>query len=205
MSSLLEKVSATNGAKGAIDHSLPYRVEIELEGTSDIIFHAWNVEAVDEKARSAKGSKAKKTDDLESYIIRNDQEEICIPGHYLRGALVAAAKYKQDPRSPRKSLMDLAKAGIVCLTEKASLGVREWEYVRKCRVVIQRSSINRSRPAFKLGWKANFILLVVLPEYITPQILRELIDSAGKFCGLADERPTYGRFAINKFEVLHES
>lgn len=104
---------------------LPYRVLVEIQGVCPIMFHRWNCESVASKAAAKKGSAEKKSDDVESYVYRNDKGEICIPGEYLRGAIIAAAKFQQDPRSPRKSAMDLFKAAIVSLTEFASLGSKD--------------------------------------------------------------------------------
>src|SRR5205085_459688 len=88
----------SNGGAEAIG-SGPYRVDVTIVGTADIIFHRWNAESVDEKAKAKKNSVAKKTDDIESYVWRNEKGELCIPGEYLRQAIVHAAKYRQDPRS----------------------------------------------------------------------------------------------------------
>ena len=194
----------TNGAFAAIDETVPYTVTVAIEGTADILFHRWNPEAVDEKAKAAKGSKAKKSDDVESYVYRNADGEICIPGEYLRGAIITAAKFKQDPRSPRKSAMDLFKAGVVSLTPLASLGKADWDYEDRRRVLVQRNGVNRTRPAMKAGWRAEFDLLVMLPEYISPALLNEVIQTAGRLIGLADFRPTYGRFIVTNFAVQRE-
>jgi len=191
----------TNGAKTAVDATIPYVAHVTLEGTADMLFHRWNVEAVDEKAKAAKGSKSKKTDDVESYVYRNDKNEICVPGEYLRGAIINAAKFRQDPRSPRKSAMDLFKAAIVSLTDLASLGKTDWDYLHRCRVTVQRAGITRSRPAILKGWQATFQLLVNIPEYVPQDILHDTIASAGRLVGLADFRPSYGRFVVVKFET----
>ncbi len=192
----------TSGGDEAISFSEPFAVEATIEGVADILFHRWNVEAVAEKAAAAKGSKAKKSDDIESYVYRDDAGMISLPGEYLRGAIINAAKYRQDPRSPRKSAMDLFKAGIVSLTPLASLGVEDWDYEHKCRVTIQRNGITRTRPALKVGWRATFVLSSVLPEYIPPQMLNEVIGAAGRLVGVGDFRPTYGRFSVVGFKVL---
>lgn len=192
----------TNGAEEAIYNGMPYVAKIKIKGNADLLFHRWNCEEIEVKAAAAKGSKTKKTDNLESYVYRNDEGEICIPGEYLRMSLIYAAKYKQDPRSPRKSAMDIYKAGIICLNPLASLGVTEWDYEDKRRVVVQRSGINRTRPAMKAGWEADFDVQVNLPEYIKPEDLNDTLSMAGRLVGLADFRPTYGRFQIANFEVL---
>ena len=99
----------------------PYRVAVTVTGDAAILFHRWQSDSVEAKANAAKGSAAKKTDDVESYVWRDDNGHLCLPGEYLRGTLIdprnGAAKYRQDPRSPRKSALDLFRAGIVSLTD----------------------------------------------------------------------------------------
>jgi len=194
----------TNGGAETIETSIPYRVEVTIKGDADILFHRWNCEAVEAKSKAAKGSKAKKSDDIESYVYRNDDGELCLPGEYLRGAIIAAAKFRQDPRSPRKSAMDLVKAAVISLTPLASLGVKEWDYEHKCRVTIQRNGITRTRPALKAGWSASVILMVTLPEYVSTGMLNGLIADAGRLIGVADFRPTYGRFQVTQFKLLED-
>ena len=191
----------TNGGKVAIETGVPYGVEVQIVGAADLIFHRWNCEGVEAKGKAAKGSKAKKTDDVESYVYRDDDGDICLPGEYLRQSIINAAKYRQDPRSPRKSAMDLFKAGIVSLTPLASLGVTAWDYEHKCRVTVQRNGITRVRPALKAGWSASLLLMVNLPEYIPPDGLLEVIVNAGRLVGVGDSRPTYGRFQVVRFEL----
>lgn len=192
----------TNGAKAVIDSSVPYIANVQIVGVADLLFHRWNCEAVEAKGKAAKGSKAKKSDDIESYVYRDDAGLLCLPGEYLRQAVIHAAKFRQDPRSPRKSAMDLFKAGVVTLTPLASLGTKDWDYEHRCRVMIQRNGVTRCRPAMKAGWAINVDMLVNLPEYIPPDALQDVIVNAGRLIGLADFRPTYGRFAVRSFTVV---
>lgn len=202
MSEVVGKHEASNGGAASIEAGIPFRVAVQLTGTADIFFHRWNSEAVDEKANAAKNSKAKKTDDVESYVYRNEAGELCIPGEYVRQSIITAAKFRQDPRSPRKSAMDLYKAGVVSLTPLASLGMTKWDYEDTRRVVIQRAGVNRTRPAVRSGWKAAFELMVLTPDYIGPMDLHAVLTQAGTLVGIADFRPTYGRFAVTSYEVL---
>jgi len=192
---------ASNGAKEQIEYGIPYVAEVTIEGTAPLLLHRWNTEAVAEKGAAAKGSKAKKTDDIESYVYRCDNGNIGIPGFYLRGAIIGAAKYRQDPRSPRKSAQDLYKAGVVALTDLADTGCPTWDEVQQHRVKVQMSAITRSRPALFKGWRATFELSVLTPEYIPPDVLNATIQEAGRLIGLADFRPTYGRFMVTAFGV----
>lgn len=193
--------TVTNGAKATIDASQPYVVAVTFEGASDLLFHRWNCESVDAKAAAAKNSKAKKEDDIESYVWRNNDGEICIPGEYFRQSAIHAAKFKQDPRSPRKSAMDLFKAGVVSLTDLASLGTPTWNKLDKRRVMVQRAGINRTRPAMNAGWVAEIQFQILTPEYIDPVMFQDVLSTAGRLVGVGDFRPTYGRFFITNYEV----
>ena len=200
MNKAIKKSEVTNGAEAVLSATLPYQATITIEGSADLLFHRWNCEAVAEKSKAAKNSAAKKSDNIESYVYRNDAGEICLPGEYLQQAIIHSAKFKQDPRSPRKSAMDLYKAGVVCLTTLASLGSKEWDYLDTRRVMVQRAGVNRVRPAMHAGWKATFDFQVLVPEYIDRNSLREVVEQAGRLIGLGDFRPTYGRFGIVRFE-----
>lgn len=199
MAKVVQLKEPTNDGAAVIAHSEPYAVHVTVRGSADFLFHRWNAESIDEKAAASKNSAAKKTDNLESYVYRTEDGEIAIPGEYLRGSIINAAKFRQDPRSPRKSAMDLFKAAIVVTSPLATLGAKDWDYLDKRRVMIQRAGINRVRPAMRAGWEASFDLLVMLPEYVDANMLRETIESAGRLIGIGDFRPTFGRFGIVNF------
>jgi hypothetical protein len=195
----IEEVS--NDAEAFINP--PYRVSVTIKGTAPILFHRWSCEAVAEKAAAAKGSEAKKTDNVESYVYRiKESNHLGIPGEYVRQACIGAAKYRQDPRSPRKSMMDLTEAILICETHLADLGTAQWDYLDQRRVVVQRSGVTRQRPAMEEGWEASFEFCVLMPQYLPANDLLSLLNQAGMLVGVGDFRPSYGRFQVVRFEVL---
>lgn len=206
----------TNDAAEQIQNGAPFTAHVRIQGTSTILFHRWSNEAVAEKAAAAKGSKAKKEDDTESYVYRDRAGHICLPGRYLLGSMIdprnGAAKYRQDPRSPRKSALDLFRAGVVATTELAPMHsasnpdapAKVWDYLDAQRVTVQRSGVTRIRPAFLAGWSAEVSLAVLTPEYISPALLLDVLTMGGRLVGVGDYRPTYGRFAVTSFDVGFE-
>lgn len=199
---LLETIGdPTNDAASTIALGEPYCAQVTITGTAPLLLHAWSVEAIGAKVAAPKNSAAKKHDDLESYVRRNEAGMICLPAEYLRQSLIAGARYQQDPRSPRKSAMDLYKAGIACLDELCSLGSSDWDYIDRRRVTIQRAGITRERPAFRAGWSAVVGLLVLTPEYISPDLLHRTLTDAGRLIGLADNRPSFGRYRVTHFDI----
>jgi len=204
-SSKVEPINNTsNDAKDDIEFGIPYVVETTIVGVSPFLFHRWSCEAVAEKAKAPKNSASKKTDNLESYVYRNEAGELCVPGEYLRMAVLGASKFRQDPRSPRKSALDLFKAGVVPVTELASLGVgmKDWDYLDRRRVRVQQNGVTRERPAMRAGWSVTIQLQVLTPEYIDEAVLSDVLTNAGRLVGIGDFRPTFGRFRVEKFKRL---
>lgn len=189
---------------GVVEFIQPYVVEVQIEGVTPILFHRYDCDVVEAKAQAKKGSKEKKTDNVESYVYRvPETNEIGIPGMNFKQCLVHSAKFNQDPRSPRKSAMDIFKAGIQVLPEVSTLGVKTWDFLDKRGVVIQKQGkVPRIRPAMKTGWKCTFFVRVLLADYISPELLHEVISRAGATIGLCDMRPEYGQFQIRKYGTL---
>jgi hypothetical protein len=202
MRKVAERGEVSNSAESTILSNAPYTIDVTISGTTDLLFHAWSCEAVAAKAGEKKGSAAKRTDNLESYVYRTAKGELALPGEYFRQSIINAAKFFQDPRSSRpKQACDLIKSAVVVTPVTASLGKTTWDALDMRRVVIQRSGITRTRPLIKEGWKANFTIMVLLPNYLEPGQLREMVDAAGSFIGVADFRPTYGRYCVVSWDV----
>lgn len=179
----------------------PWGAEFTIKGISSMIFHRFNAEEGDGPA-GRKGTN--KTDNPEDYVYRCEDNSIGLPAEYVRQAMIGAAKYRKDPRSPRASAMGLFKAAVILTPEIASLGCDDWDYLDRRGAVIQRSRIKRVRPAFEAGWEATFRSEVLLPEYVTPALLMDVLADAGRLVGLGEMRPAFGRFAVVRFEVIAE-
>lgn len=199
----LDELQLNNAANVDIEQSTPYIARVTLEGVSALLFHSYNNEAVAEKAKAAKGSAAKKTDNLESYAHRTADGLLGIPGVALTEAIANAGRSKPDPRSPRKAMRDLLRATVLPLQDVAPFESRTqtWDYEDARRAVVQRAAVTRIRPAMRTGWRCTFELLINAPEYLPPTTLLTLINDAGRFVGLLDFRPTFGRFVVVHFEI----
>ncbi|HEY6020201.1 MAG TPA: hypothetical protein VIY48_09955, partial [Candidatus Paceibacterota bacterium] len=169
----LDEAQVSNGAADTIQTTVPYIAHVTLEGTSALLFHAYNNASVAEKAAAAKGSAAKKTDNLESYVHRDEEGHLGIPGTALTAAIANAGRSRQDPRSPRKSMRELLLAAVIPLQDVAPFddATKKWDYEDARRAVVQRSAVTRVRPAMRSGWRCTFTLLVNAPEYVPPQTL----------------------------------
>jgi len=180
----------------------PFICEVTITGVAPILFHRWDCAAVDAKSKAKKNSKEKKSDNLESYVYRCEDGNLSLPGVNLAAAFRYAGKSKQDPRSPRKSAYDLMKAILLVTPNLVSFGKKKWDFEDARRVVVQRSGITRVRPAMSEGWTLKFQVTVLDGSYVDEHFLYDLISSAGKFNGLGDFRPQFGRFNVTHFKRL---
>jgi hypothetical protein len=190
---------STNGSMTALDAT--YAVEVVLVGTAPILFHRWDDASVERKARAARNSQSRKSDDVESYVYRTSDGEIGVPGRNFEACLREAGRSLPDPRSPRKSARELVQSAIQIEPFLASLGRTHWDAVDVQRAVVQRNAISRARPMFREGWSVTFDVVVLAAEYIDAAWLHDLISRAGRFIGLGDFRPDYGRFRMHSFRI----
>lgn len=194
----------SNDAKSALEMEMPFTVDVSIKGSSPFLFHRWSNEAVAAQQAAKKNSLVKKSDNVESYVFRNENNALCIPAEYVRMAVINSAKYDQHPSKPRASAFDLFKAGIICAPEFCVLNDGErykWDFMDMRRVVIQRASITRSRPAMNTGWTIDLEITSLLPDLIDFNFLYKTLIRAGQLIGVGDFRPSYGRFAVTKFEL----
>ena len=192
---------------GAIAILPPFGVRMTIQGSADLLLHAWSNEAVRAKAEAEKGSKTKKTDDLESYVYRDDDGNIAMPSRYLLRCMQEAGRNFADPTSPRKTARDLVKATVISTETLVPINVngapmKTWEYEDQQRVCVMRAAITRTRPAFKKGWTATFNLVSLAPSLMTEDFMRKLVDTGGLLIGLGDFRPSYGRFKVINWELV---
>lgn len=193
----------SNGAAALIEMEREYIATVKIVGTAKLLLHGWNIESIEEKANSKKNSVKKKTDDIESYLYRNEKNQIIMYTKNFCASIRTAGKKFQDPTSPRKSMYDLLKAIVQPYDEYSLIngGAKTYEYIDRQRVVIQRAGITRSRPAFYEGWEMEFRILISEPEYLSPDKLHEIITRAGRLEGIGDFRPSYGRYRIDNFKT----
>ena len=132
-----KETQISNGAENLI--SQPFSVNLKIQGSQDILFHRWCDEAVQAKAEAKRGSIEKKTDDLESYIYRDDRGFISVPARYLVRSIVEAGRNFTDPRSNRKTAKDLVQGAVMCDELYSPILVngqptKDWDYEDRQRV-----------------------------------------------------------------------
>lgn len=146
------------------------------------------------------------------YVTRN--KEVYQPAvHFERSMVKSAVNFKiQGKRG--KTYKDLVSASVFISPEEILHGIGEPDeldtdgdkalYLDLRPVVIQRARVPKVRPAFKPGWELEFVIDVI-DDQMPQEMLKDILDYAGRAIGIGDYRPRFGRFQVVQFEVSNDN
>lgn len=77
---------------------------------------------------------------------------------------------------------------------------KKLEYVDMRTVKIGQAKTTRCRPKFD-NWKGEFTVILD-EEKLNSEEIEQIVSNAGKYVGMCDYRPRYGRFQITDFRSL---
>ena len=199
--------ASLHGRAAAVEHEVRPAVcgvcalAVLVEGTAPLLMHRYDAAAIEHRASAPKGSARRRTDDPEEYLYRTDEGLLSIPATNIKRALVEAGRYFDDPRSSgrRRQATDLFRSSLLVEPEYALLliagqPVDAPQFLDRRRAVVQRQAIARTRPGVLKGWRLAFRVVSLDARYIAPPLLRDVLECAGRFIGLGDFRPDFGRF-----------
>lgn len=175
--------------------------EVEIEGISPLLQHRFPIEEPEESEKRKSGS-IDYSKELEKSLYRDKNGVIYEPSSHIEGSMIKAAVNFQIPGRGKKTYKDLIKAAI--FVEPVQISIEPQEYEKDVQpVVINRARVRRYRPRFD-EWKLKFKIICLEEDQLSPVTIEKILAYAGKFCGLGDWRPKYGRFKITKFKVIDD-
>jgi hypothetical protein len=109
----------------------------------------------------------------------------------------AAVNYKKGGAG-KKTLKDYVYSGLQ--VDPYDIPVTPPKWVIDARPVkVGQARVIRWRPRFDT-WELTFTITILDPEVWDPRTVREIMDGAGKYIGLCDNRPLNGLFEVTKWE-----
>ncbi len=193
-----------------------YTVKVTIKGTAPLLQHKFG--AIQEAAM-AKGSRKNtgSTDYSREWLdtmYTTKSSYLYQPAAHIEGALQKAAASFKVKGGRGKSWKDPIKA-YVYVTPDEILHLHDGQpilaptanlmenpssimSVSVMRCVVQRAAIARSRLMLAPGWELAFTVEVA-DDQVRPEVLREVLEEAGRAVGIGDYRPRYGRFVTTGF------
>lgn len=174
-----------------------YQVKVKIEGVSPLLQHRYEMEKAEDKSKKKAGS-VDYSEQVEQAIYRDEQGNIYQPSSHIEGSLMKAAVNFQIAGKGKKTYKDLTK--MVIVEPFAIPHLHPAFKVDKRPVVINRARIVRCRPRFD-KWELVFTMLVQ-EDQLPVEVLEEILEYAGRYIGIGDYRPRFGRFRIVEFKKV---
>lgn len=166
------------------------KINVEIKGVAPMLQHRFDETIGTKKKKMVYDSK----EDAERAAYKNGKGYYT-PNTHIKTAMVKASTdfvYKG-----KKTYKDYIKSGVFIEPMELTLTPQKYS-INKMAVVINRSRIIRCRPQFD-NWSLKFIIDII-DENLDKTVIKEILEAAGKYKGIGDNRPEYGRFKITKFK-----
>lgn len=187
------------------------QIEVTITGISPLLLNKFSDEA--EVATSSghspgigNGNRGTPREQAEKTAYRDPTTgELFLPGPNIFASLIDAGRFhKLGKNKVTTQKSSLVPAGILVIEPMASLGTRDFE-VDSRRIVNPATGGARLRHRARLDkWSASFTLEVDETVF-AEDLVRSLVDDAGKKVGLCDFRPAkrgpFGRFVVTRWLV----
>ncbi len=174
-----------------------YRVKVQGAEKSALLMNRFSVEPT-----TTKKSRGKKVyipeEEAEKKTYRTEDGKLYLPSTHFKACMVKAAS--DFVMKGKKTYKEYVKAGVLIEESEIILDQQEYE-IHEEPVVIQRARVMSWRPKFK-EWSCEFTLEIIDEEMVNSTTLKEILVTAGKYKGVGDHRPEYGRFEVVEFTKI---
>jgi hypothetical protein len=190
-----------------------YTVNVSIEGVAPMMQHRFPVPDI---VTMGKGGRKQTgatdyTQEWREYLYVNPDGVIYQPASQVEGSMSIAAGGFKVSGNLLASYRVFFKFAVFVLPEEITHNIKAPEsldtdadkalYLDMRPVVVQRNRVVRIRPTFKVGWKLDFEIQVIVDQ-IPHDIVNEVLTLAGRTVGIGDYRPRFGRFIVTRFEVV---
>ena len=171
------------------------KIKVKVKGVSDLLMNKFGVEEKTSSSRAKKVYVPKEEAEKKAY--RDKDGKLFLPSSHFKASMIkSATDYKMQGK---KSYKEYVKAGIFITPNEIVLDQQKYE-IFACPVVIQRARVMSWRPQFK-EWSCEFILELA-DDMLNSDVIKEILESAGKYKAVGDFRPEHGRFEVTEFKTI---
>ena len=183
--------------------------EFKVKGVSPMMMHSDRMcNPLDELTKELKAvtSKRKKTDadyeemsriEFKAGLYFDDTLGPYLPAQNIEATLINAGKLSKQGSTVKRALMVMEDKIPVEYKGPRTIETMYADrasFVDVRSVVVQRARLMRTRPIFR-DWAVSFSVAYDEGSF-NEDVVRQIVETAGKFVGFGDYRPRYGRFQI---------
>lgn len=175
-------------------------IEVEIKGAAPLLMHRFPEPTTEEKSRKRSGALAWQDEfEASKYVLPDGT--LYQPSTHIEGALLKAGANFQIAGRRKKTYKDLIKGALIVLPEAIPHRIQQCDIDARAivnpstrgRVMRYRARLNR--------WELTFTVQL-LDEQLPAEVVREILEHAGRYVGIGDYRPKFGRFAVTAFREV---
>ena len=173
------------------------RYRVVIRGVKPLLMHAPT--GIGDTPKLRRGEHLPPEKEAEMYLYRDEEGVIGIPAINIKAMLRDAGRNYRI-RGRKSTYGAMIKAGLDIEPDFIPIRPQEWT-VDIRPVVVQRQRILRARPRFD-RWELEFVIVNKDPTILQREMIKRILEDAGKWYGLGDFRPEFGLFEVKRFEVI---
>jgi len=175
--------------------------EVEIKGTRPLLMNAPNPILLKREATRRRSEIPDPETEAKQRLYTDPKGNICIPAYVVKACIRAAGRNYKLPQR-KSTYASMIRAGIQVEPEYIPLKHNRWEIdIRP--VVVQRARILRARPRFD-EWGLELKIINLDPAILKADVLKRILEDAGRWYGIGDYRPEFGLFKVVKFKVVDD-
>ena len=184
----VRKAKVMKGGKNKME-----KIKVKIKGKSPLLMNKFVVEASNARTKKIYVPE----DEAEKKTYRNSDGELCLPNTHFKASMIkAGTDFKMKGM---KTYKEYIKSGVFIEEELIKLEPQEYE-IHEEPVVIGSARVMSWRPKF-VEWSCVFIINIE-DDMINQSALKDILEAAGKYKGVGDHRPEYGRFVVEEYKVV---
>jgi len=191
------------------------KIKVVLEGIGrGLLMHKFCINSYENPIKKNSTNKLSPEEEAEKVAYRiepsnnSEKGQLCLPAEHFIGALISAgANFKQVGKG-KKTYKGALSGYLDVYPDYVGLtnpnGAPLQEYKIDSRPVCIRATkgrIIRHRPLIEAGWRAEFTM-VISDDSISLEVIRAILEEAGKSKCVGDFRPRFGQFRVISAEKI---
>lgn len=184
------------------NNELTQDYNVTIKGTVPLMHNRYPLNATDITKKEKKGKVFNAEESAKKCLYVNTKGEIYQPADHIEGALIKVGSSINIAGGGKKTYKDQMKTNILVMpTEIPFENGKDYETdVRLAVIPATRGRVPVARPRWD-DWSFNFTIRVMDKETLDADILKQLLETAGRTQGIGTYRPKFGRFEVTKFEA----
>lgn len=178
------------------------KCSVTIEGTTPLLMNRPSA-MIGDISKDKKGFKNDAEEMAYGKLYMNSEGELYQPSTHIYGALIEAGKHKKVVGKGKATYSKIVGYAVEINPFEITHKIQDWEIFSILAVNPNTKGRNLlHRPILK-KWTLDFEVIFDETE-VPKEIMKELLDIAGRIAGLGDWRPSkkgfYGKFHVTKFE-----